>query len=199
MDEQDARQFNPLADNLDGVFANCRSSEAFRDLQFEGCVFDACDFTKAAFASSAFVDCRFSDCDLTMAEFPDTAFNGAVFERCRLRGVDWTQVCAGLLSLEFHGCILDYGNFEGMKLKKTPFLKCSAVQTTFDRADLREAVFSGSKLTKAAFTNTDLRKADFRDAEDLALNLAACQCAGLRLRLADARGTLQMHGVKVSP
>ncbi len=179
MDEQDARQFNPLADNLDGAFANCRSSEAFRDLQFEGCVFDACDFTKAAFASSAFVDCRFSDCDLTMAEFPDTAFNGAVFERCRLRGVDWTQVSAGLLSLEFHGCILDYGNFEGMKLKKTPFLKCSAVETTF--------------------ANSDLRKADFRDAEDLALNLAACQCAGLRLRLVDARGTLQMHGVKVSP
>jgi len=199
MDEQDTRQFNPLADNLDAVFADCRATGSFRDLQFENCVFERCDFGRASLENLAFVDCRFLDSDLTMTDLPDSTFNGAVFERCRLRGIDWTRISAALLTVEFHECVLDYANFEGMKLKKTPFLKCSLMEASFERADLRESVFTGSRFTKTSFHGADLRQADFRDTEDLALDLSACQCRGLKLRLADARGTLQMQGVKVSP
>lgn len=191
--------FLPSTDNLDITFSHCRTHGCYRDLQFEDCLFEHCDFAKARFESLAFVDCRFIDCDLTMIDIPDSTFNGVVFERCRLRGVDWTKVSSGLLSLEFHECVLDYGNFEDMKLKKTPFVKCSVVESTFDRAELRESDFSGSKLTKATFANADLSRSDFRDTEGLALDLSACKCSELKLRLADARGTLQMHGIRVSP
>ena len=132
-----------------------------------------------------------------MAALTQSIFNGVVFERCRLRGIDWTRINTGLLSIEFHECVLDFGNFEGLKMKKTPFLKCSIEEATFDGADLREAEFSGSKLTRSTFENSDLRKADFRDTEDLALKLAGCRCGGLKLRLSDARGTLEAHGIKV--
>ncbi len=199
MDAPAEREFNPSEDNLDAAFADCRASGAFRDLQFENCVFSRCDFSQARLENAGFVDCRFVDSDLTMADLPDSTFNGVVFERCRLRGIDWTRISSGLLTLEFHECVLDYANFEGLKLKKTPFVKCSLVETSFDSATLQESVFSGSKLAKASFQGTDLRKADFRDTEDLALDFSSCQCRGLKLRLSDARGTLQMHGLKVSP
>jgi len=190
--------FQPDDDNVDRVFPDCKIDAPLRDLRFEACHFDRCDFERARFENVSFVDCRWVDSELSMAELTQSAFHGAVFERCRLRGVDWTRINTGLLSIEFHECVLDFGNFEGLKLKKTPFRRCSIVEATFDGADLREAEFSGSKLTRSTFAHSDLRKADFRDTEDLALKLAECRCDGLKLRLPDARGTLQAHGIKVS-
>jgi fluoroquinolone resistance protein len=190
--------FLPEDYNEDIDFTDCRSVGPFRDLRFEVCTFTRCHFERARFENVSFIDCRWVDSELSMAELNQTAFNGVIFERCRLRGIDWTRINAGLLSMEFHECVLDFGNFEGLKLKKTPFLKCSIEEATFDGADLREVVFSGSKLTRATFARSDLRKADFRDTEALALKLAECRCDGLKLRLSDARGTLQAHGIKVS-
>lgn len=151
MNDKERNTFRPDADNLDAVFSDCCCHGGNRDLQFEACTFERCDFSRAQFVGGAFVDCRFADSDLTMTEFTDSTFNGVVFERCRLRGVDWTSISDSLLSLEFHGCVLDYGSFDGLKLKRTPFRKCSAVEATFDEADLRESDFNGSTLTKASF------------------------------------------------
>ncbi len=188
----------PGDDNLDVEYIGCQSSDAFQNLQFEACVFRDCQFENAQFQEVSFVDCRFVDSDLSMVDFTQSVFNGAVFEKCRLRGVDWTRVSAGLLSLEFEECVLDYGAFDGMKLKKTSFRKCSGREATFDGADLRESDFGEANLDRASFVNSDLRKADFRGAENLSLDLRQCRCEGLKLRLVDAKTILQTHGIKVS-
>lgn len=198
MSANDRKPFRPDEYNEDVAYVDCGSAGPFRDLKFEACSFVRCNFEKARFENVSFIDCRVIDSDLSMAELTQTAFNGVVFERCRIRGVDWTRINAVLVAWEFHECVLDFGNFEGMKLIKSRFLKCSIEEAAFNGADLREADFTGSKLTRATFANSDLRKADFRDTEDLALKLAECRCDGLKLRLSDARGTLQAHGIKVS-
>ncbi len=198
-DSNSAASFLPQEDNLDIGFTEAHSNATFQDLHFEACSFQRCDFTKARFENVSFIDCRFTDCDLTMTELPDSTLNGVVFEECRLRGIDWTRISQGLLSLEFHDCVLDYGNFEEMKLKKTTFTNGSAEEASFDRADLREADFSGARLTRATFASADLRKADFRGATDLALELNNCRCDGLKLRLMDAEPTLRLHGIRITP
>lgn len=198
MSDSGRNSFHPDEYNEEIDYVDCRATGPIRDLKFEACSFTRCNFEKARFENVSFIDCRLVDCDLSLADLTQTAFNGVVFERCRIRGVDWTRINAVLVSWEFHECVLDFGNFEGMKLIKSRFLKCSIEEATFDGADLREADFTGSKLTRATFANSDLRKADFRDTEDLALKLSECRCDGLKLRLSDARGTLQAHGIKVS-
>jgi fluoroquinolone resistance protein len=198
MSESAGKPFAPDEYNVDVEYVGCAGSAPLRDLQLEACSFTDCSFENAVLENVSFVDCRFTDTDLSLADVTQCIFNGVVFERCRLRGIDWTRINAGLLSWEFHECVLDYGNFEDMKLKKISFRKCSVIEATFDRADLRGAEFSGSKLTRSTFAGCDLRKADFRDTEDLALDLRTCRCDGLRLRLADAQTTLTSHGLKIS-
>ncbi|MFT5469359.1 MAG: fluoroquinolone resistance protein [Verrucomicrobiales bacterium] len=197
MNDATSSPFQPAADNVDQDYVDKKGTGPFRNLCFEACTFTRCHFERARFENVSFVDCRCVDSEFSMAELTETVFNGVVFDRCRMRGIDWTRINAGLLSIEFHECVLDFGNFEGLNLKKTPFLKCLIEEATFDGADLREAAFSNSKLTRSTFAHSDLRKADFRDTEDLALNLSECRCDGLKLRLLDARGTLKAHGVNV--
>jgi len=117
MSNNPEKRFNPSGDDLDVVFSDCMSPEQHRNLEFESCAFERCDFAKGGLIGCALVDCRFSDSELTMINFAGSTLNGVVFERCRLRGVDWTGLSDSLLSVEFHECILDFGNFDNLKLK----------------------------------------------------------------------------------
>lgn len=191
--------FAPDEHNVDETYASCTGVGPFRDLQFEVCEFRECNFENAKFENISFIDCQITDTDLSLAEVYQCVFNGVIFERCRLRGVDWTRINASLLSLEFNECVLDYGNFENLRLKKSAFRKCSIHEASFDRADLRQADFTGSNLDRTTFDGADLRKADFRDTEQLTLGLGNCRHEGLRLRLSDAKTTLTAHGFEICP
>ncbi|TWI18844.1 pentapeptide repeat protein [Sphingobacterium siyangense] len=106
-----------------------------------------------------------------MANIDGAGFRNAVFKYCKLLGLDFARCSKFVFSFKFEECILDYSNFFGTSLKKTPFLNCSLKEVEFTETNLSEATFNGCNLMGARFLNTNLEKADFRMADNFSIDL----------------------------
>jgi fluoroquinolone resistance protein len=113
-------------------------------------------------------------------------------------GIDWTDAGA-YPDLCFADCNLDYCSFTSIRVRKTPFVRCSLVEANFVDADLTEARFDGCRLTGARFERCDLRKASFAGSQDLLLNPANNQIRGTSIPSEAALLLAVSFGFKVTP
>ncbi len=174
-----------------------------RDVEFEGCRFERCRLNNAVLHRCRLVDCRFDGCDLSGVRLPSTDLREVRFLRTKLVGVDWTELGASeparaLLSFSFEDCVLDYGNFKGMRLKEITMQGGTARQVELAECDLRGANLRGLDLEGATFQHTNLQGADLRDARHYAIDPTTNRIRGLKLSLPEALALLQPFGVEIA-
>jgi fluoroquinolone resistance protein len=190
-------EFKPDRDSEGIEFRNCLSSADVVDHYFEDCSFFNCVLSDISLERSRFSDCRFIDCDLSLARVEDSVFNGVRFQGCRLLGIDWRSCNKNLFSGRFENSLLDSCLFDGMKLRRGSFLKCSLRSALFEACDLREASFLGSHLLHCSFSDADLRKCDFRETQGLSLDLLRGKFKGMKLDVSGAVALVRHSGIIV--
>lgn len=162
---------------------------------FVSCSFNGCDFSGSDFSSSSFEDCAFNECNLSGAKFTDARMSKIAFRGSKIMGVDFTVANPFAMDVSFDGCVIDSCDFCGMKLKKTPFIKCEITATDFIGTDLTGADFSGAAFRDAGFDKTILVGADFIDARGYAINPASNNVRKAKFSLPDAITLLEIMGI----
>ena len=168
--------------------------QALEQWLFEGCTFRRCNFSGASFKGSRFFNCRFEHCDLSNAAFDNANLRAPLFSACKLIGVAWART-QRLDGPAFDDCLLNDGNFKGLKLPKLRLKDCVAKQTDFSTADLSGADFSGTDLTGSLFFKSDLSRADFRSARNYSLFVDQCTVKGAKFSYPEVMALL--HGLEI--
>jgi uncharacterized protein YjbI with pentapeptide repeats len=163
---------------------------------FEGCKLENCNFSESKLRSSIVEDCVFEGCDLSNASFSGSRFHEVRLKRCKVIGVNWTQLEA-LRGVEFESCNLSFGNFMSLKLKRLKMTHCRAQESDFRQADLSEADLRGTDLSGALFNQTILLKADLRDALNYVIDPTMNRIKDAKFSLPEAIGLLTGLGIKL--
>lgn len=174
-------------------------SFAFRPAEYDGCVFENCDFSKLDLSGSTFADCVFTDCNFSMAASGKTSFRDVSFSGCKLIGFRFDQCNAMLFSARFEHCQLDLCSFYRFKLRKQLFSGCSMREVDFSEADLSAAVFRNCDLSGAVFDNTILEKADLRETERFSIDPEKNNVRGAKISVSSAPALLQKYGLEFYP
>lgn len=171
------------ADLGDKLFANC----TFRNLKLP----------ESRWGRARLEDCVFEACDLTRLAPAGMVLRGVRFERCKMMGVDWTDV-GTYPDLAFVDCNLDYCSFVSLRAHNLPFIRCSLVEANFVDCDLAGATFEGCQLGGARFERCDLRKASFAGSHALLLDPATNQVKGASIPAESALLLAASFGFKVT-
>lgn len=157
------QQFDSLLFTADNFFSQFSSGS-----EYQSCTFSHLDLTGHDFSGTKFLDCQFENCNLSNALFKKGTLRNCEFRECKLVGVDWSQTQA-LIYPRFEKCVLDFGIFNSMSLKKTVFTGCSLREVDFFSTKLNESDFSGTLLSGSNFSRADLTECDFRGARDYSI------------------------------
>lgn len=163
---------------------------------FEDCVFDRCSFVGAGLDRARFLSCEFKICDLSNVSLARARLRDCTFIGCKLVGVQWVNL-EELVCPKFTECNLSYGNFVGLREKKSTFVRCALREVDFSDADLSECDFGGADLVGARFHNTTLLKANFRDATNYLIDPLKNKVKGAKFSWPEACGLLVGLGVVV--
>jgi fluoroquinolone resistance protein len=144
--------------------------EAFADLdlsrvdvtnkEFLRCTFTNVQLPDADLSGARLDECLFNSCDLSRARATNLAARGVAFVRCRLMGLDFSEL-RPTPSLVFEHCTLQYATFGAANLTGTRFTSCKLVEVNFFGTRLADADFTDSDLTSSRFDGCDLRGAQF--------------------------------------
>ena len=168
------------------------------DKLFTGCTFRNVKLAESRWRRARLEDCVLEACDLTRLAPAEMALRGVQFSRCKMMGIDWTGV-GEFPDLGFADCNLDYCSFTALRLRKTPFVRCTLIEASFVDADLTEARFDSCRFTGARFERCDLRKASFGGSQDLLLDPATNQVRGASIPAETALLLAVSFGFKVTP
>jgi fluoroquinolone resistance protein len=146
------------------------SGAELTEKMFTGCVFRNLAAPEAIFEGTVFEDCRFEGSDLTMIKVKGASFRDVEFERCKLMGIDWSEVRGLTFSVKFKKCVLSYSSFIDQRMRKTQFLDCKAHETNFAGVDLTGSTFDGCDLEGARFVGTNLSEVDLSNAINYLIN-----------------------------
>lgn len=163
---------------------------------FEDCVFDRVSFAGASLDRARFLSCQFKTCDFSNVSVARARLRDCAFVECKLVGVQWVNV-EELVCPKFIECNLSYGNFVGLRERKSSFARCTLRDVDFSDADLSECDFAGADLGGARFHNTTLLKANFRDAANYVIDPLRNKLKGAKFSWPEARGLLVGLGVVV--
>jgi uncharacterized protein YjbI with pentapeptide repeats len=185
------------ASHVDTTFAARNwSHQRLERAEFDDCVFERCDFSTATLAHCRFASCRFVRCDFSNAKLPSSRFRDVRFESTKLLGVDWSKSdgmadAHAKTALAFADCVLDLSSFFGLNLRGALIERCSAKETDFTEADLRDSVCAGTDFTDARFHDSNLERADLRRASNYSIDPRANRLKGARFSLPDAVALLR--------
>jgi len=198
---------SPTAEDLasgesfdEATFTGLALPEADADLggkSFSRCTFRNLKLPQSRWQGARLEDCVFDACDLTRLVPAGLALRGVRFERCKMMGIDWSDLGA-YPDLAFADCNLDYASFVSLKARKTVFTRCSLLEATFADCDLTEARFSECNFSGARFERCDLRKAAFAGSHGLLLHPATNQVKGAAIPAEAARLLALSFGFKLT-
>lgn len=140
------------------------SSKPLPKGEYDGCTFNACDFSNTYLSDILFTDCSFIGCNLSMVKLHKTSLVDLIFKDCKILGVHFEDCNPFSISFSFENCILNHSSFYKMKIQKTIFRNCKLQEVDFLETDLSSAIFDQSDLMNAHFEQTILEKADLRTA-----------------------------------
>jgi uncharacterized protein YjbI with pentapeptide repeats len=164
------------------------------DGEFEDCTFGKLALNDRKLSRCRFFDCTFRDCDFTLSRFVDCAFVRSKFERCRLTGINWSEV-EKLERVSFNGSQLNDTTFIGVKMDACDFSQCIARRASFRDIALKGVLFRGADLEGTEFVNADLRQADFRDATGYVISPRENRLEKARFSLPEATRLLYGLGI----
>lgn len=173
----------------------------FVEKRFEDCIFERCDAQETQFISCYFGGCRFIDCDMSQLTLRGTRFSNVYFERCKLMGINWTDVAWSKFvadaPISFDGCSLDYGTFLGLRLHNVRMSDCSAQEVDFREAALVGADLTGTEFAGTLFQRTNLQAANLVGAKQFAIDPRHNDLTAARFALPDALLLLEMLGIEL--
>jgi fluoroquinolone resistance protein len=129
--------------------------------EYDGCVFNDCNFYEANLANYTFNECEFKGCDFSLAKIHNVVLNDIRFLNCKLLGLHFDTINDFMLSVYFQNCLLKLSTFYKLKLKKTRFNNCNLQDVDFSDTDLSNSIFENCDLQDSIFSNTNLEKVDF--------------------------------------
>ena|ERR1035437_1592503 len=139
-------------------------------IEFEKCIFQKSDFSKAILESYEFADCSFINCDFSMTKMNNAVFSRVQFIDCKVMGVDFSKCSRFTFSVSFNRCILNYSFFHKNNLKKTIFKDCQIKEASFSESDLSYALFHNCDLLTTVFERNNLECCDFRTSQNYNFN-----------------------------
>jgi len=138
--------------------------------EFDDCSFTNCDFANSHFSSSSFTDCVFTNCNLSLVQLKNSGLKNVHFINCKLIGIAFHEADDFLFQVQFTDCILDFASFSYKKMPKTPFIRCSLKEVTFQGTQLQQAIFDECDLQMTLFNETNLSGADFTNAQNYSID-----------------------------
>jgi uncharacterized protein YjbI with pentapeptide repeats len=163
---------------------------------FTSCTFRSCRLGESRWDGARLEDCVFDGCDLTGLVPTGLALRGVEFGRCKMMGIDWTNV-GTFPDFSFADCNLSYCSFVSLRARKLPLVRCVLAEASFAEADLTLARFEDCQLAGARFERCDLRKASFAGSHDLLLDPASNQVRGASIPSEAALLLARSFGLKI--
>ncbi len=168
--------------------------QLFRETIFENCTFLRLRFVDSAFVRCRVIDCTFEECDLSNLSLENSEIRSPVFKDCKLVGVNWTAA-ASVMHPEWTGCVLNYGNFGGLDLRKAKMKSCHAREADFADTNFTDTDLRATDFTGARFASTNLTKADLRQATNYSIRPDSNKLKGAKFSLPEA--TLLLYGMDI--
>jgi len=138
-------------------------------VEFHGCTFINCKFSKVIFFECRFENCSFQNCDLSSILIKHSVFDGVLFEESKLSGIQWADV--GIpLDVKFRHCFLNYCSFIGVDLRRTEMTNCITKEADFSETNLSKSNCRYSDFSGARFANTNLEYADLSYASNYSIH-----------------------------
>lgn len=167
------------------------NKQVIKGATFSDCRFTQCDFSETIFQQCRFIECVFEECTIKLAKVAGSVFSRVSFSGCSLLGVNWTEAnwsdwSTKISAFEFDNCVLEYGTFAGLELKKMKMTACNAREVNFSETDLTEADLGGTDFAGAIFLKTNLTKANFVGAKNYTLNVRDNKSKGAKFSLPEA-------------
>lgn len=161
---------------------------------FEGCAFSRSHLNGSLFRRCRFVDCIFESCDLSNWNLTGSEMRAVTFKDCKMVGINWVSANS-LVHLDWQACVLSYGNFVGLDLRKSSMRKCMAREADFADSNLSEMDLRGTDFAAARFANTNLTKADLRQAANYSIRPDSNKIKKAKFSLPEA--TLLLYGLDI--
>lgn len=187
-------------EHLDEEFVGIvKDSLVVNGVGFERCVFRNCSFSQSSFVGCNFTDCQFYGCDLSLLKLDNSIVSGVAFCDCKLVGIKWYKTSSVFgFRADFKECILDYGNFSEMNLKKLSFEKCQCREVYFNQCDLTLASFCQADLLGTSFTNCNLEKSNFQKAMNYNIDFSLNKVKKAKFSLPEATNLLKQFDIVVN-
>jgi len=155
----------------DEIFSGIQLSHNTKltEVEFHGCTFINCKFSKVIFFDCRFENCSFQNCDLSSILIKYSVFDGVLFEESKLTGIQWAD--AGIpLDVKFRKCFLNYCSFIGVDLRSTEMTNCIVKEVDFSETNLSKSNCRYSDFSGARFVNTNLEYTDLSYASNYSIH-----------------------------
>lgn len=162
----------------------------------EDCEFKNVNFAQLVLKSVSFLNCKFINCNLANQSLLNTSLREISFESCNLLGINWCVV-KRFETVRFIDSKLNFSSFQGLKLKQTDIINCSAVEVDFSGSDLSSSDFSGTDFSGTNFENAVLIDTDFRTSRNYLFDIRTAKIKGAKFRFPDVISLLTALGIEV--
>lgn len=165
--------------------------------EFFNCEFYKCDFSGCDSSGAVFNKCRFTGCNLSNIRVGNCSFKGVNFENCKLLGILFNEINQFMLDWSFNNCLIEFCNFDGLKMKNSRFLRCNIRESDFTNAYLAKSDFGYSDLELSVIRNANLEGANFIGAKNYYINPTQNKLKGAKFSLPEALSLLAAFEIKI--
>lgn len=160
LDSIESQTFNQ--DSFDLLF---KQSSKEHGLEFFECAFKGIDFSSFDFAPHKFHDCTFENSQMSNVQLGNSTLRSCSFKGSKLLGAQFFKG-NGLSHLHFLDCLLDYVNFQNLKMVGWSFQGSQLREAEFYHCECGKVNFSHCELSGTRFVDCNLESADFRLAKN---------------------------------
>lgn len=183
---------------LEKTFDNITyTKESIDHTDFEGCIFNHCDFSASTFLGVTFIDCVFNHCNFNQAKINYVAFRTVTFNKCKIKEVNFAMCDKLIFEIHFKDCILDFSKFYTLKIKGTTFTNCSIIAVDFMATDLTEVFFDHCDLYRSEFEKAIANKADFSTSYNYTIDPEKTKIKKAIFSINGLKGLLSKHNIIV--
>lgn len=160
-------------------------------IEFENCRFISCKFSESKFDNCKFIDCKFEMCNLNIVKFTKVSLVDALFKKCKLSGIDFSDLIGVTKSMDLVDCDFKYIVFMDIDLKDRKIKDCIAQESNFIKVDLQNADFSGTDLKGTRFEDCDISGANFIEAKNYFIDTSCNKITKAKFSMPEAASLLE--------